>query len=59
MKRTIGVSMVAIFLVAGLFACVAGTDQKSKAKPMVQVAEPVKMSKKAEVAIKSISKKGR
>lgn len=51
MKRTIGVSMVAIFLLAGLLACVAGTGQESKVKPMAQVAEPVKMTKKAEVAI--------
>ena len=51
MKRTIGVSMVAVFLLAGLFACAAGTGQGSGVKPVVQTAEPVKMSKKAKVGI--------
>ena len=51
MKRMIGVSMVAVFLLAGLLSCAAGTSQESGPKPIAQVAEPVKMSKKAKVAI--------
>jgi hypothetical protein len=51
MKRKIGVSMVASFLLAGLLACVAGTGKESGPKPMVQMAEPVKMDKKAKVGI--------
>ena len=51
MKRMIGFSMVAVFLLTGLLSCVASNSKESGPKPIAQVAEPVKMSKKAKVAI--------